>query len=145
MTEQRNMALKIILDANILLNLLLKRQGHSEAKTIYEKIASGEIQCHVTTSIIHICGHWLTKEIGSAPAKKALISILNDMTVIDASHKTIFTALISSMTDVEDALQYYTAMEFNLDCFISNDRNFIKSALPKLPVCSTKDFIKNFL
>ncbi len=47
------------------------------------------------------------------------------------------------MSDIEDALQYYTAMHHKLDYFISRDKGLKKAAIPVLPVCSPEEFIMN--
>jgi predicted nucleic acid-binding protein len=46
------------------------------------------------------------------------------------------------MTDIEDALQYYTAMHHKVDYFISLDKNLIKSAIPVLPILTPEEFLK---
>ncbi|MGV3599860.1 MAG: hypothetical protein ACO1N1_01590 [Dyadobacter fermentans] len=48
------------------------------------------------------------------------------------------------MNDIEDALQYYTALHHKIDFFISRDRDFQESALTLLPVSSPSDFLKTF-
>lgn len=66
----------------------------------------------------------------------ALISCFNAK---DLNH-----AANSQMTDIEDALQYYTAMHHKMDYFISMDKNLIKSAMPNLPVYTPENFLKEF-
>lgn len=139
------MALKVILDANVILDLIFQRNDSEHIKTIYDKIETHQIQGHITTSILQICGHWLSKAFGSSNAKKVLIALINDMKIIDATHSIIRQALHSSMNDIEDILQYYIALEHNLDCFISNDKAFAKSASTALPVYTSKQFLKHYL
>jgi len=45
------------------------------------------------------------------------------------------------MTDIEDALQYYTALHHKIDFFITEDKDLQKSAIPNLPVYSSQDFL----
>ena len=140
------MASKIILDANILLDFILKRSAdYTVLEKIYSEIVEGNLKNHITTSIIHTCGYWLTKAIGSNHAKHVILTMLNDTMVIDASQSTVVDALHSNMVDIEDSLQYYTALEHKLDFFISRDVKFIKSAKPGLPIYSPADFAKKFI
>lgn len=140
------MASKIVLDANIILDLTLQRTSDLEdLKKIYAAITSGILNGCITTSIIHICSYWMKKEIGIEATKKTILTILNDVKVIDAKHDKIVEALHSKMNDVEDALQYYLALDHNVDCFISRDENFKKSATTRLPVYYPKEFIKKFM
>ena len=47
------------------------------------------------------------------------------------------------MVDVEDALQYYTALHHRLDYLITWDKELIQSAIPVLPACTPEEFIKS--
>ncbi len=140
------MAFKIIPDANILLDLTLQRSNdYEDLALIYQKIVDHTFQGFITTSIIHINTYWLAKALSTGNTKKVLITMLNDLKVINASHTTIEDALYSNIKDIEDALQYYTALHHKLDFFISRDKQFIKSAKTLLPVIHPKDFIKNYI
>lgn len=136
------MASKIFLDANILLDLTLKREGFKEAKDIFELIISGEVQAFITPAIVHIVGYWLTKEFGITKAKEILLMLLADVTAIDIPHEITLNALHSKMNDIEDALQYYTAIHHKLDYFISRDKQLKKEDIPGLPVYTPKEFLK---
>jgi predicted nucleic acid-binding protein len=140
------MASKIIMDANTLLDLSLERSDdYLMLRSIYDEIVSGTFKCYITTSIIHICGHWLKHYRDVAQAKRILLALLNDVRVIEASHEISVNAIHSDMTDIEDALQYYTALHHRLDCFISRDGNFKKQAKPELPIYHPKEFVKRFM
>ena len=136
------MAFKVFLDANVLLDFLLKRDNYKDAKELIELAIDGKIMTYVTPAIIHILGYWLTKAYGAAKAKQLLLSLLNDVRVIDINHELTPLALNSKIDDIEDALQYYTAIHHHLDYFISNDRKFQKSAIPTLPVVAATYFLK---
>jgi predicted nucleic acid-binding protein len=140
------MAFKIIPDASILIDLTLQRSDdYEDLVLIYQKIVDNTFQGFLTTSIIHINAYWLTKALGIDNTKKVLITMLNDLKVIDASHSIIEDALYSDIKDIEDALQYYTALHHKLDFFISRDKQFIKSAKSILPVIHPKDFCKQYI
>jgi predicted nucleic acid-binding protein len=69
---------------------------------------------------------------------------LKNVKVIDCNHETALNAISSQLTDIEDALQYYTAINHKVDYFISLDKQFIKSALPVLPIYTPQEFLKEF-
>lgn len=140
------MAATIILDANIIMDLTLQRTDDlDDLKLIYAAISDGIFRCYTTTSILHICGYWLKKAYGAEQSKKILLTLLHHVSVIDASHETVINALHSGMTDVEDAIQYYTALSHKVDYFISRDAKFIKSSRQDFPVYKPTDFINNFM
>jgi len=136
------MVFKIFLDANVLLDFLLKRDDYEDAKNIMSLVVDGNTNAYITPAIVHIVGYWLTKAYGSEKAKQLLLSLLNDVHVIDISHELTLLALNSKIDDIEDALQYYTAIHHQLDYFISGDKKFQKSATPTLPVVAPSYFLK---
>lgn len=66
---------------------------------------------------------------------------MTDVTVIDLPHEIVLNALHSKITDIESALQYYTAVHHKLDYFISLDKQLQKQAIPVLPVYTPSDFL----
>ncbi|MEO7529981.1 MAG: PIN domain-containing protein [Sediminibacterium sp.] len=138
------MAFKVFLDANILLDFILKREDYEQSKTIIELAVSGDIQAFITPSIVHIVGYWLTKSYGNAKAKELLLTLLADVTVIDLPHEIAVNALHSKINDIEDALQYYTAIHHKLDYFISRDKQLQKQSIPVLSVYTPDEFLTEF-
>jgi predicted nucleic acid-binding protein len=67
------------------------------------------------------------------------------MTVIDPPENIIKKALHANFKDIEDALQVYTALHFNMDCFITSDKKLKKETSSILPILSPSDYIKEFL
>lgn len=138
------MAFKVFLDANILLDLTLKRDHFEQAKRIVALAVEGDIQAFMTPSVVHIVGHFLSKEYGNAKAKELLLGLLADIAIIDLPHEIAVNALHSKINDIEDALQYYTAIHHKLDYFISRDKQLQKQSMPILVVYSPEEFIAEF-
>lgn len=128
------MAAKVFLDANILLDYTLKREHYLEAHELLQLIVDNKLQGFITSSVLHITGHWLTKAYGAETAKEVLLSLLAELRVIDISHETALLALHSKINDIEDALQYYAAIHHKIDYFISRDKQLQKDNIPVLPV-----------
>jgi predicted nucleic acid-binding protein len=135
------MASKVFLDANILLDFTLQRMGFEDAKSVIQKGIDGEIRLYTTPSVLHITSYWLMKAYPIALVKQILLSLLTDVHVIDCDHATTLMAINSEMEDIEDALQYYTALKNNVDFFISSDKRLIRSAIPQLPVYTAQEFL----
>jgi len=136
------MAHKLFLDANILLDFTLKREAFPVSQKIIELVVNGKVQAFITPSIVHILGYWLTKAYGNSKAKELLLELLVDVKVVDISHYITLIALHSKIRDIEDALQYYTAIHHKFDYFISRDKSLLKDAIPSLPVCTPQEFLK---
>lgn len=137
------MVSRIFLDANFILEFLLKRKNLQYTQQIFLEITNGRYQAFITPSVLHIVAHWITKEFGSRNAKKILLILLKDLQVIDCTHDTALNALNSRFDDIEDALQYYTALDYKIDVFLSFDKKLTKDAIPQLPVFNPIDFLTN--
>jgi predicted nucleic acid-binding protein len=138
------MVSKIFLDANVLLDFTLKRNTYPDAKKLIELVITDKLKAFVTPAIIHIVGYWLTKTYGAKEAKKLLLTLLVDIQCLDISHQIVINALLSKINDIEDSLQYYTALHFKLDFFISEDKLLKKESTSVLPVYSIKEFLEEF-
>ncbi len=136
------MAFRLFLDANVCLTFILQRQGFESSELIFERIGSGEFKGYVSPAIIHIIAYFLAKVHQRRIVKTLILNLLANVTDIDCNHEIAINAINSQMTDIEDALQYYTAMHHKMDYFISLDKNLIKSAIPFLPVYSPEDFLE---
>jgi predicted nucleic acid-binding protein len=137
------MAFKVLLDVNVILDFVLQRQEHESAYQLIEWATLGKIQAFITPSILHSAWYWIFKEFGDWQTKEILISLVADIRIIDIGHDITINALNSQMMDVEDALQYYTALHHRLDYVITWDKELIQSAIPVLPACTPEEFIKS--
>lgn len=135
------MAAKIFLDANVLLDFLLKRKQYEQSKKLIQIVENGAIRAYVTPAIIHIISYWLGKQYSKSTAKQVLVELLSQIRVIDCNHDIVVTAILSDMSDVEDALQYFTAIHHQMDFFVTLDKNLIKAANPILPILSIDGFL----
>jgi len=138
------MAFKVFLDANVCISFLLQRTGFEPSERIFEKVISGECKAFTTPAIIHIISYFLKKVHTIDTVKILIINLLANVRIIDCTHEITINAVNSQMTDIEDALQYYTAMHHKIDYFISLDKKLIKSAIPVLPVYTPNEFLKEF-
>lgn len=135
------MVFKVFADANLLLDFLLKRNNYDTAHAIIKKGVEGKIQLFTTPAVMHITAYWTTKAYGNSRAKELLLALLIDVQIIDCDHVTSLVALNSEIDDIEDALQYYTALKHQTEYFISADKKLKKSAIPQLPVYSADEFL----
>jgi predicted nucleic acid-binding protein len=140
------MAFKIFLDANIILDFTLQRDtGYDDAKKIVQGAIDRKFSAYITPAIVHIAGYYLTRAYKAETAKKILLFLLNDIAIIDISHTITLQALGSTLFDIEDSLQYYSALHHRLDYFISRDKPLLKFNSEELPIIHPKDFIKRFI
>jgi len=139
------MAFKVFVDANILLDFTLKRVHHPVSKRIIELAVNNDIEAFTTPAIVHIVAYWLTKSYGNKKAKELILSLLLHVTIIDANHETVINAVGSKIDDIEDALQYFTAVHHKMDYFLTRDKLFAKQALPALPLYLPERFLSEMM
>jgi predicted nucleic acid-binding protein len=140
-SKKKNMASKVFLDANFLLDLTLQRAGFQQASDLVQHALNGRIRLYTTPAVLHITGYYTSQAYGFRQAKHLLLALLNDVQIIDSDHTTALMALNSNMGDIEDALQYYTAIKFGMDYFVSADKKLKKEAIPQLPVYTAEELL----
>lgn len=135
----------LFLDVNIILDYALKRpKWYGLSKSILQKIVEGTYSGTVSPVVVHIASYILKKHLGPDKTKKIMLALLNDVMVIDTPHEVILQAMSSDWPDIEDAIQYFTALHHRVDLIVSRDEGLIKKAMPALPVLHPEDFVKTF-
>lgn len=137
------MASRLFLDANVILEYLLARENKESVRNIFLQVENGIIKAFTSTSIVQTCGYILLKVHGKVTARKILLGILKDISIIDCRHDTAIVALNSNIADLEDAIQYYSALQHNMDYYITFDKELIKHSALNLPILTPMDFFNN--
>jgi predicted nucleic acid-binding protein len=102
----------------------------------------GHIELYTNPAVLHITTYFTSEFFSSRQTKKIILTLLNNVMVIDCDHATALTALSSSeIDDTEDALQYHTALKHDVDYFISADKKLKKAAIPQLPVYTSVELL----
>jgi predicted nucleic-acid-binding protein len=135
------MASKVFADANLLLDFTLQRANYATARQVIQHAIDTDIQLFTTPAALHITSYYTGRFFTGPQTKQIILTLLNDVQIIDCDHATALIAVNSPIADIEDALQYYTALKFGLDCFISGDKNLKKAAMPQLPVYTAAELL----
>jgi predicted nucleic acid-binding protein len=138
------MGFNIFLDANVILDQTLKRKEYDSTRQVFQLILSGQISAFTSPSIIHIVGYWLAKAYGANEARQILLTLLNDVYLLELGHDITIKALHSKILDVEDALQYHTAIHHDMDYFISSDKKIKTMEASLLPVLTPLELLNRF-
>ncbi len=138
------MGSNIFLDANVILDQMLKRKEYDSMRQLFQVVLSGRVAAFTSPSIIHIIGYWLTKAYGSNWSRQMLLTLLNDVYVLELGHDVTIQALHSKIQDIEDALQYHTAIYHDMDYFISNDKKLKSLETSSLPILTPTELLRRF-
>jgi len=122
------MAFKVFADANLLLDFTLQRQGFQDAKSIIQSAIDGNIQLCTTPAVLHVTAYFTGQHYSGPQTRQIILTLLNDVLIIDCDQATALIAANSNIDDLEDALQYYTSLRHGVDYFISADKKLKKQA-----------------
>ncbi len=117
--------MRVFIDTNILLDLILKREKYKEALAILNAIEQGVFVGYVldiTILNIDYIAKKQTKDI------REFLNIINKLFyVVGGSNTSIEKALKIENNDMEDNLQYISAKESKCKVIITNDKKFYKN------------------
>ena len=135
--------IKVLLDTNIILDILLKRiEFYKESIKILKLSENKEIiGCLTATTITDI--YYLTKkQYGHNSSLTLILNILQYINVLPVNQHSIYNAFNSKITDFEDAIQVETAKENNVDLIITRNIKDFKNSTIK--VLTPTEFTKLF-
>ncbi|MEQ8533158.1 MAG: PIN domain-containing protein [Imperialibacter sp.] len=134
---------KLLLDTNIVLDLLARREPFYEsAAHIISFGDKGKLKLFVSALTIANTNYVLGKFKGADEAREIIRRFLMLTKVLSLSEKTISLALNDiAFKDFEDGLQYYTAVENNLDTIITRDLKDFKTS--EIPVMTASEYLSS--
>ncbi len=135
------MVFKIFLDANVCSDFLLQRKGSEPAEKLFKQMMDKEIKVFITPTILHIIIYYLGKVHEHTVVKTIISNLLIDINIIDCNKEIAINAVNSKFKNIEDALQYYTAMHHKVDFFVTNDKDLRRQGLPFLPIYSPTEYL----
>lgn len=124
--------MKILIDTNIVLDLLLEREPFVEpAIALFEQIEQGKLTGAIAATTITNIFYIIRKTEGREVALAAINRLLTGLQFCAVDRQTIETALTLDLTDFEDSIQLACATQNQLDAIVTRDRkDFIGSNLP---------------
>jgi len=130
--------MKILIDTNIFLDLLLKRNFYKEALTILNNLDKYEALI-VDITLLNI-DYIIKKQIKDI--REFLNLVNNTCQIKGAENEDLKKALDIKNNDLEDNLQYIIAKKYNCDCIITNDKGF---HFKNIEILTSKQFVKKYL
>jgi predicted nucleic acid-binding protein len=124
--------MKILIDTNVVLDLLLEREPFAtSAIALFEQIERGNLTGYIAattiTNIFYIIRKTESREVAIAAIHRLLIGL--QFCAVD--RQTVTTALTLGLKDFEDSIQLACATIAQLDAIVTRDRkDFIGSSLP---------------
>ena len=131
----------ILVDTNIVLDLLAKREEFIvEAQQLFTLSDKNEIALYVSSLTFANTYYILSQKMKLNDARKILRKIKVLVEVLPMDDKIIDLSLESDFKDFEDAIQYHTAIENEINIIITRNLKDFKSS--RIPVLTAKNYIE---
>ena len=120
---------KYFVDTDVILDLLSQRVPHFHFSAVLFSLAEmGKFELYTSPTVMVNTFYILRKNLGNENAKNALRKLRIILHVIDSSEKVLDLALNSNFNDFEDAIQYYTALNVDIQTIITRSLMGYKTA-----------------
>ncbi|MEM9090394.1 MAG: PIN domain-containing protein [Cyanobacteria bacterium P01_F01_bin.53] len=124
--------MKILIDTNIVLDLLLEREPFVEdALSLFAQIERGKLEGYIAATTVTNIFYIIRKSEGREVAMAAINRIMAGLQFCEVNRQTVEAALNLGLTDFEDSIQLACATLNQLDGLVTRDlKDFIGSNLP---------------
>jgi len=132
---------RILVDTNIVLDLLAKREEFLiETQELFTLSDKNKVKLYVSSLTFANTYYILSQKLKLENARKILRKFKVLVEVLPMDDKIIDLSLESDFKDFEDAIQYHTAIENEVNIIITRNLKDFKTA--KIPVLTAKDYIE---
>ena len=120
---------KVFVDSDVILDLLARRVPHFHfAALLFTFADMDKVELFTSPTVFCNVFYILRKEIGTPQAKAALRKLRLLVRIIDTSEKTLDYTLNSDFSDLEDAIQCYTAQQQQIKILLTRNIRDYKTA-----------------
>src|SRR5680860_574454 len=132
---------RILIDTNIVIDLLSKRKDfYDDAANLFSQADKKEITLTISSLTFTNTNYILTKLKSAKEAREILRKFKVLVELLSLDDKITELALSDeSFPDFEDGLQYYSAIENEIDIIITRNKKDFKNS--KLPVLTAKEYL----
>jgi predicted nucleic acid-binding protein len=135
--------LKVIIDTNIILDVLLERAPfYKPAVEIFCLIEDLKIEAFICATTVTTIDYLLTKSLPVKKARTALSHIISLFEIAPVNRSVIERALKSRIVDFEDAVLEESGKMAGADCIITRNVKDFKYA--SIKVCDPVEFLAFF-
>lgn len=127
--------MKFLIDTNVVLDVFEKREPfYANSRNILELAARGKIEAYITSNCVSDIYYTYHKHNhNSDECKKAIATLLKILNVLDVNGSDCTKALVSNVSDYEDAMLIETGLRNNIDYIVTRDyKHFRNSKIPAL-------------
>lgn len=131
---------RIFLDTNILLDVFLERHPFcTSAQQVWTLVENKRLHAAISAISVMNIFFIMRKLTSVAKAHQAVRALIESFTIIETSARLISRALRSEISDLEDAVQYYSALKSGSMAIITRDPHGFKTSL--IPVFDCAQYL----
>lgn len=131
----------VFIDTDIALDLLARREPHYKAAaTLFTMADKGNIGIGISSLSFSNIHYLLTKQYNAVESRRILINFKVLVNVLPVDDKVIELALSSKFADLEDAIQYFTAIENDINILLTRKVKDYKQA--SIAVMSAENYLR---
>ncbi len=132
---------RVLIDTNIVIDLLSKREEfYDEAAELFSLADKKELELTISSLIFANTNYILTRLKSTKEAREILRKFKVLVELLNLDDKIAELALSDdNFSDFEDGLQYYSALENQIDIIITRNKKDFKNS--KIPVLTAKEFL----
>ncbi len=135
--------MKILLDTNVVLDLLLNREPFSnEAVKIFSLVESKKVEAFVCATTITTIYYLISKSLNKNQSDKVIEDLLQLFNVAQVNKDVLLASLKNNGKDFEDSVLYTSAKFANVDVIITRDKKGFTNS--KVSVQEPKEFLAAF-
>ena len=132
---------RLLIDTNIIIDLLAKREGFfHDAQKLFTYADQKTIALFISSLTFANTFYILSKGLNINETRKIMIKVKVLTKILPLDEKIIELALASDFTNFEDAIQYYTALDNQLDIIITRNKKDFKTS--RVPVLTAKEYLE---
>jgi len=132
----------LFIDTDIIIDLLADRKNFSlHAAKIFSLSVDKKVKLFTSSNSIATTYYILSQRMKISNADKLIYSLLKHLEIVSVNKVILEKAFTSKFTDIEDAIQYFSAMEKgDIEYIIT--RNIAYYKLSSIPVYSSNEILQ---
>ena len=137
--------MKVFLDANILVSVLNKEYPlYTYSSRILSLSGYNNIKMYTSPLCLAIAFYFSEKKSGRTQAKHKINILSENIEFTNLNHKTVKDTLKNKkVNDVEDGLEYYSAIDSGCKCIITEDKKDFYFS--EIEVLNSKEYFEKYL
>ena len=127
------MSLRVLLDTNVVLDVLLERQPHAgPAAQVLSLVDAGRLEGAVTATAMTTVHYLVQRALGRRRADECVRRLLDMVAVAPVDARVVLAAARAGFSDYEDAVVHEAALAWHADGIVTRDPGGFRRA--RLPV-----------